>query len=257
MEYLIIGIVAFLASLLSFFSGFGLGTLLMPAFVLFFPVDIAISLTAIVHFLNNIVKFLLTGNKVNKQVFFRFGLSAIPAAFAGAFLLVYLSGIQQDFSFDFLGHTLNIIPVNMVIGIVLIIFAWMDLSKRLKHLSIPKNRLWIGGLLSGFFGGLSGHQGALRSAFLINFGLSKEQFVATGIAIALVVDLVRMTTYASNYIRSGITDHVAILLVAIIAAFSGAIGGKLLLKKITIQAIRTIVAILLMVIGLGLISGII
>jgi len=257
MEYLIIGAVAFVASLLSFFSGFGLGTLLMPAFAIFFPVDIAISLTAVVHFLNNIVKFLLTGKQIKWQVYLRFGLSAIPAAFAGAFLLIYLTGIQKEIPVEIFRMHFTIIPVNVVIGTVMIIFAWMDLNKNLRQLSIPKNRLWIGGLLSGFFGGLSGHQGALRSAFLINFGLSKESFVATGIAIALTVDMVRMSIYTTKYAQSGITDHISILLVALLAAFSGAIGGRILLKKITIQFIRSVVAILLIIIGLGLMTGLI
>jgi len=257
MEYVIIAGVAFIASLLSFFSGFGLGTLLMPAFAIFFPIDIAISLTAIVHFLNNIVKFLLTGKQVSKEVFLRFGLSAIPAAFLGAFLLVYLTGFQKEMTLEVLGLHFSIIPVNAVIGTLMIIFAWMDLNKNLKNLSFPKNKLWIGGILSGFFGGLSGHQGALRSAFLINFGLSKESFVATGIAIALTVDIVRMSIYTAKYTQSGIADHMSILLVALLAAFSGAIGGRILLKKITIGFIRTIVAIFLIVIGLGLITGLI
>jgi uncharacterized membrane protein YfcA len=133
----------------------------------------------------------------------------------------------------------------------------MDLNKNLKQLSIPKNKLWLGGILSGFFGGLSGHQGALRSAFLINFGLSKESFVATGIAIALTVDLVRMSIYTTKYTQSGITDHISILIVALLAAFSGAIIGRILLKKITITIIRSIVAILLIVVGIGLITGLI
>ena len=257
MEYLIIGFVAFIASLLSFFSGFGLGTLLLPAFAIFFPVDIAISLTAVVHFLNNIVKFLLTGKKVNWQVYLRFGLSAIPAAFAGAFLLIYLTGLQREIPLEIFGLNFTIIPVNAVIGGVMIIFEWMDLNKNLKQLSIPKNKLWLGGILSGFFGGLSGHQGALRSAFLINFGLSKESFVATGIAIALTVDLVRLGIYTTKYTQSGIADHASILIVALLAAFSGAITGRILLKKITIEIIRTIVAILLVVAGLGLITGLI
>lgn len=57
MEIIVIAIVAFFASGLTFFSGFGLGTLLLPAFALFFPIEIAISLTAIVHFLNNIFNY--------------------------------------------------------------------------------------------------------------------------------------------------------------------------------------------------------
>jgi len=38
-EYILIALVAFLTSILTFFSGFGLGTILLPAFLFFFPVD--------------------------------------------------------------------------------------------------------------------------------------------------------------------------------------------------------------------------
>jgi uncharacterized membrane protein YfcA len=40
MSYLVVCAVALLASALTFFSGFGLGTLLLPAFALFFPIEI-------------------------------------------------------------------------------------------------------------------------------------------------------------------------------------------------------------------------
>ena len=192
-----------------------------------------------------------------KQAFIRFGLTAIPAAFLGAFLLIYLTDSQKSFSFSLLNQTMTVVPVNAIIGILMIVFAILDLSKGIKDMTLNKNKLWIGGLLSGFFGGLSGHQGALRSAFLINFGLPKESFVATGIAIALTVDMVRMSTYASKYIQTGLSEYLSILLVALIAAFSGAIGGRILLKKITIQFIRQLVAVLLILIGLGLITGLI
>ncbi|MEK9138207.1 MAG: sulfite exporter TauE/SafE family protein, partial [Bacteroidota bacterium] len=59
MEYLIVCTIALLASGLTLFSGFGLGTLLLPAFILFFPPDVAVGMTAIVHFLNNIFKLVL------------------------------------------------------------------------------------------------------------------------------------------------------------------------------------------------------
>lgn len=55
MEYIIVCIVALLGSGLTLFSGFGLGTILVPVFALFFPIDLAIALTAIVHFLNNLL----------------------------------------------------------------------------------------------------------------------------------------------------------------------------------------------------------
>ncbi|MEZ4804275.1 MAG: hypothetical protein R2852_01970 [Bacteroidia bacterium] len=56
----------------------------------------------------------------------------------------------------------------------------------------------IGGLISGFFGGLSGNQGALRSMFLLKSGLNKEAYIATGILIAFAVDITRLSVFQSN-----------------------------------------------------------
>ena len=74
MQYVLICTMAFCASALTFFSGFGLGTLLLPAFSVFFPIDVAIALTAIVHFLNGVFKLLLVGRHVNVPVALRFGM---------------------------------------------------------------------------------------------------------------------------------------------------------------------------------------
>ena len=65
MSFLIICAVAFTASGLTLFSGFGLGTLLMPAFALFFPIEVAVAATAIVHLANNIFKVGLVAKKAD------------------------------------------------------------------------------------------------------------------------------------------------------------------------------------------------
>ncbi len=49
MEYVLIPITAVIASGLTLFPGFGPGALLMPVLALFFPIEAAIVLTAIVH----------------------------------------------------------------------------------------------------------------------------------------------------------------------------------------------------------------
>ena len=46
MELILIPLVALLASVLTFFSGFGLGTLLLPAFAAFFPTSLAVAAIA-------------------------------------------------------------------------------------------------------------------------------------------------------------------------------------------------------------------
>ena len=59
MIYAVVALTALTASFLTFFSGFGLGTILMPVFALFFDLKTAIALTAIVHLLNNVFKLSL------------------------------------------------------------------------------------------------------------------------------------------------------------------------------------------------------
>jgi len=72
----LISLAAFLAAGLTLFSGFGLGTLLLPVFALFFPLEIAVTLTAMVHLLNNALKLVLLGRHANLPVVFRFGAPA-------------------------------------------------------------------------------------------------------------------------------------------------------------------------------------
>jgi len=94
MEFLVVSLVALLTSGLTLFSGFGLGTLLLPAFLIFFPAELAVAMTAIVHVLNNTFKLALLGKHANIQVVLRFGIPAVIAAFAGAGLLFLVSDIQ-------------------------------------------------------------------------------------------------------------------------------------------------------------------
>ena len=83
MTYLVVCSVAFVASGLTLFSGFGLGTLLLPAFALCFPVEQAVALTAVVHFLNNLFKLALVGRHADRRAVLWFGVPAIGAALVG------------------------------------------------------------------------------------------------------------------------------------------------------------------------------
>ena len=110
----------------------------------------------------------------------------------------------------------------------------------------------LGGILSGFFGGLAGIQGALRSAFLIKAGLSKEAFIATGVVIASLVDITRLSVYAERFTTSGLHEKIGLIISAVASAILGAFIGKKLLKKITLHAVQVFVAVMLMIISLAL-----
>jgi uncharacterized membrane protein YfcA len=255
MSYLVICTVALLASGLTFFSGFGLGTLLLPAFALFFPVEQAVALTAVVHFLNNLFKLALVGRHAAWGVVLRFGLPAIVASLLGAWLLVRLSGIEPLFKYSAFSREFAVMPVKLVVGLLLLLFAVIELVPRLRDLSFGSRYLPLGGLLSGFFGGLSGMQGALRSAFLARAGLSKEAFIATGVVIACLIDVSRLGVYSASLVAEAGNLDYGLLTAAVLSAFAGAALGNRYLKKVTMRGIQRTVAVMLAAVALALMSG--
>jgi uncharacterized membrane protein YfcA len=257
MDLLLIAVVAAFASFLTFFSGFGLGTILTPVFILFFPVDLAIALTGVVHFLNNIFKIGLIGKHASMPVVLKFGLPAILSAFLGAWLLFLLSGIPIYIQYKLFGYHLATSPVNIIIALLLIFFAIFEIIPTKPEDLGNKRNLTLGGILSGFFGGLSGHQGALRSAFLIRYGLGKEAFIATGIIISSMIDVSRLSVYWSNLNRSSLVDNWDILTAGVLAAFLGAFVGRQLLRKLTLRFVQYVVAIMIAMIALLLGFGVI
>ena len=257
MEILVISLAAFVVAILTFFSGFGLGTILTPVFMIFFPVDLAIALTGIVHFFNNVFKLILVGNKADKETLIRFGIPAVIAAFLGAWLLLHIPDTKPLFSYEMFGKVFEVFPVKFIISILLIIFAGMDLIPYFSKLQFGKNKLPIGGALSGFFGGLSGNQGALRSAFLIKAGLSKEAFIGTAVVVSTIVDFTRLSVYATRFTKSGLTDNLTLVIIATLSAIGGAYIGNKLLKKVTLHFMQILVAIMLIILSLALAAGII
>jgi uncharacterized membrane protein YfcA len=257
MDYIIICLFALLASALTLFSGFGLGTILLPVFGLFFPIEIAVVLTALVHFMNNVFKLFLFGRKANKSVILKFGIPAILFAFFGAYLLKLLTQMQPIFQYSISEKSFEIMPLKLIIGLLLIIFSLFDFIPKLKNLEFDKKYLSVGGVLSGFFGGISGHQGALRSAFLIRSGLSKESFIATGVVIACLVDVSRLSIYIPKIVNNELSLNYKLVLLATLSAFLGVYFGNKLLQKTTYKSIQNIVALMLLGYGFLLIFGII
>lgn len=259
MSIFIIPLTALLASLLTFFSGFGLGTILLPVFSIYYDPPIAVGLTAIVHFLNNVFKIGLVYKNINWNVVLKFGIPSLIAALLGAFMLNNLSSqtiVIAHYYLELTEINHQITLFNLIIGLLIIFFSLFEIIPYFKNLSFQENKLTIGGLLSGFFGGLSGHQGALRSAFLVRLKLSKESFIATGTAIACVVDIARMSVYALTFNFIHVTNNAMVLLIAVLAAFIGAIIGNKLLKKTTIGFLKWFVTAFMIVIALLMILGI-
>jgi uncharacterized protein len=260
MELVFIGLVAFITSGVTFFSGFGLGTILMPAFALFFPLPLAIAATAIVHFANNIFKFALMAKLADWRVVVRFSIPAAMGAMLGAVFLTHLGQLPVLASYNFGTSLHEITTLKIVIGLLIVIFALVELWPHFQQrIAISLKWLPLGGILSGFIGGLSGNQGALRSMFLIKAGLSKEAFISTSIVSAVIVDAARLFVYEISFLQSYFIPSQEKLLLPIAigigCAFLGSLGGIYFLQKVTFHVVQIIVVILLLFLGVGLIIG--
>jgi uncharacterized protein len=260
MDYLIVCAVAFFASGLTFFSGFGLGTILMPVLALFFPVPIAIAATAIVHFANNLFKVALVGWSANRSVLIRFAVPAVIASMIGAWLLSYASFLPVIGTYEFWGKVHEITIIKLAIGVIIVVFSCLELIPQFADMAIDKKFMPWGGALSGFFGGFSGNQGALRSMFLLKAGLNKDEFIGTGVVAAVMVDIARLLVYGVGLFTvqfSIVSDMKWLILAATASAFVGAFLGRELLKKITLRAVQVVVGIMLVLLGMALSIGLV
>ena len=250
--YLAVSLAAFFAAGLTMYSGFGLGTLLLPVFALFFPAEMAVVATAMVHGANNVFKVSLLGRYADLGVVLKFGLPAILAAILGALVLGWVAQAGSSLTIEVNDDVFaKITPVKLVIGLLMIGFALFELLPHFRSLKFDRRYLPLGGVLSGFFGGLSGHQGALRSAFLAKTGLTTERFVGSNAAIGFLVDLTRISVYVALFSAAGgqVSDFEGwpLVITGAISAFAGVLIGKRYLQKVTMTSVQTLVGVLLLI----------
>jgi uncharacterized membrane protein YfcA len=258
MDIVVIAFVSALASALTLYSGFGLGTILLPAFALFFPAPVAVAATGVVHLLNNLFKGTLLRKRADWPTVLKFGIPAIPAAVAGAWLLAFLGDTPRLFEWTAFGQRRGPTGAGLTIGLLMILFAALELQRWFHELKAPSRLMPLGGAVTGFFGGLTGQQGAFRSIFLLRSGIPADRFIATGVMIAILVDLSRLTTYAASFTTAGFSRagrEGLLVVVGTLSAFAGAYVATRHLNKITIGSVRYSVATLMLIIGAAMATG--
>jgi uncharacterized membrane protein YfcA len=242
---------------LSFFCGFGLGTLLLPAFMLFFPTQIAVAATAVVHMANNIFKLFLVGKHAHWPTIRSFGVTSVVGAIIGAWSLQWLAGMNNHIDFSLFNHAFQTDSIRIIIAIIILSFAVIEISPMLDEIALPTRWLPVGGLVSGFFGGISGHQGALRSAFLMRSGLSKDAFMGTRVVCACLVDVSRISVYAASISAGWSELRLDLLALATLAAFGGAWQGNKLVKKTELPLLNRIISLALIAFAVAFALGVI
>ena len=214
-------------------SGFGIGSLLTPLLMLSFPAATAVAFVAVPHALATVLRWWRLRADVSGHAFRQFGLASAAGGLAGAVLQARLAS-----------------PIlSIVLGALLVLVGIGELWRRLP--AMPRNPLgWAtGGVLSGFFGGLVGNQGGIRSAALLGYDLSPREMVATATASALLVDAARLPVYL--FTRFDALRPLTMLMVAAcVGAVAGTFAGVPILRRIPAPVFRRVLGALL--VGLGL-----
>ena len=223
----------FLAAALTVPAGFGLATMITPVVFLWLEPHEAVAVVAIVHGSHNAWKLKVLRESVDYSAVRRFGWAMVVGALLGAALNTV---VESE-------------PLLLVVGIALIILPLLSVSERWTNFRLPEAEDRIGGFGSGFFGGLTGHQGALRAMFLQKRLPDKAEYAATAAVLALVVDLSRIPVYVA---LGGwqILDAGALIVGLVFAAILGVQLGKKWLKKWKSERIRN--GILVAIVASGL-----
>lgn len=161
--------------------GFGIGSLLTPFFATWIGMDVAVAAVTLPHLVATAFRCYRMRRAIDRGVLLRFGLLSAAGGLAGA--LVYAQ----------LGPT----SLTAVLGGLLVLTAAANLTGVFARMQPRGTLVAAFGLASGFFGGIAGNQGGLRSAALAAFSLSPQAFVATSTATGLLVDLARTPVYAA------------------------------------------------------------
>lgn len=228
-------VVAVAAGAIAAVSGFGIGSLLTPVLMLSMPTAHAVAVLAIPHAVATSIRWLGLRRDVHVPTFRQFGVASAIGGLAGALLQARLASRS----------------LTVVLGVLIMLAGGSELTGR--SVPLPRTRFWrlLGGLLSGFFGGLVGNQGGIRAAALLGFSLPPRQLVATATASALLVDAARVPIYLAS---SGAVIAAAsrVWIVASVGVTIGTFLGVPVLSRIRESQYRRAVGILLLLLGISL-----
>ena len=87
--------------------------------------------------------------------------------------------------------------------------------------------------------------------------LNKNVFISTTVVISTLVDFTRTGVYFTNLLKVDMSEYFVMGIFSVISGALGSIIGNKLLKKITIETIRSIVAFLILTLASCLLMGII
>lgn len=221
------------AEILGTVGAFGSSVFFVPVAGYFFDFHAVLGITAVFHLSSNLVKIGLFRKGINWKLVFQIGIPAIIFCSAGAWLTNFVDSK----------------PLQIGLGIFLTITALVFLIFKTLVIKATGVNAVTGGAASGFLAGFFGSGGPVRGLTLTAFNMPKEIFIATSAFIDLGIDLSRSAIYFQNGFI--LKEHIPYILILVGVAFIGTWIGKKILEKIPAQQFRTLVLVLILIIGIS------
>jgi hypothetical protein len=221
------------ATIIGTMTGFGASTIMVPLVSLFLSLPQTLLFVGVIHWFGDIWKIVFFKKGFNWKLILWFGLPGIVFSFWAASLPLNL---PQDL-------------LRRMLGLFLVLYVAFLFFKPNWKVKPTNASAGIGGALSGFFAGIFGVGGAVRSTFLSAFNLEKSMFLFTSGVIGLLIDSSRLTQYWTSGVRLNQTLIIAVLL-SIPVSFLGAFIAKKLVDRASQKYFRFVVAVFLFLVGL-------
>ncbi len=219
-------------------AGFGIGSLLTPAIAATSGTKLAVAAVSLAHIVGTSIRFWRFRRDVDWSIVRSFGFTSAAGGLTGALLNTWATSRALE----------------IVFGSLLVLAGMSQVTGYSKRWRLRGTLAWLGGALSGFFGGLVGNQGGIRTAAMLGFDVEKRRFVATTTAVALLIDLARVPVYLAMEAAALARMRVPIALAAI-GVVLGTFLGEGLLARVPEQRFRIVVGVLLLILGLSFLIG--
>ena len=216
-------------------SGFGIGSMLTPLLAIRYGMSAAVAAVSIPHAIATGVRCWRLRASIDWAVVRSFGALSAVGGLGGALLYSRFESIA----------------LSRILGALLVATAVAATTDWVRRVHPGGAAAHLLGLASGFFGGIAGNQGGLRSGALMAFHLSPVALVATATATGLAVDAARMPVYLATGMRD-LVPLVVPISVATLGVLIGTFLGERLLFGLSPNRFRFLVGGLIGALGLWL-----
>jgi uncharacterized membrane protein YfcA len=227
----LLGLAAFVASLLAAVTGFGGAAVLLPALVFVFGVREAVPILTVAQLIGNLSRVWFNRHHLNLPVVAWFALGGIPMALLGGYLFAHAP----------------LAALTRVLGAFLILIVVLRHLPKLPAIKPSLKSFALIGAASSFLSALLGSVGPLMAPFFLAYGLVKGAYIGTEALSTVVMHVAKLIAYRGSAILSLLAIQTGVAMGPIMVA--GSFAGKRIVDRLPERVFVLIIDLTLLAAG--------